>query len=225
MVTIIRSQAHKRLADALHQLKVSRARRKPMLSEETPENMPEETPCVAKARFCEKCKVYVPIALFVSNDGTDESTLCNRHQADELGLRYCKGCGDFVALDLFSKKQRIGFVCKKHFNLYAKRVYEKDMLCPVRKRRRTQWERFCRDSRFRFKHAVVGMSKDELEVAILKVAPINPHQYAAMPIDARLPTTSQNIICVTLQQRVSLMKLVDKNNLCEYAERITEIQQ
>jgi len=204
------------MSDVPHQLKVPRARRQTMSSEETP----EETPCVAKARFCEKCRyrsrVFVPIAFFISNDGTDESTVCNRHQAAEEGLRYCKGCGDFVTLDLFPRGKRPGFACRKHFHHYGGRRFSHDkaMQDPVRKRRKTQWLRFCQDG-LKFKHTVVAMSRDELEAAILKIDPIAPDIYAVMPLDTKVPTASKNVIFVTLQQRTSLMKLVDKNNLSE----------
>ena len=189
------------------------------------EETPEEAPCLAKARFCEKCRVYVPIALFVSNDGTDESTVCNRHQAAEEALRYCKGCKDFVALDLFPRGKRPGFACRKHFHHYGggRLYHDKAMQDPVRKRRKTQWLRFCRDG-LKFRHTVVAMSRDELEAATLKIDPIAPDQYAAMPLDTKMPTAAKNVIFVTLQQRTLLMKLVDKNNLSEYAKIVAGIQ-
>ena len=65
-----------------------------------------EPPVPTKARFCVKCKEYFAVACFVCNDGTDDATLCNRHEPEKNGLRYCRGCDDFVALNLFPKTKR-----------------------------------------------------------------------------------------------------------------------
>ena len=72
-----------------------------------------------KARFCVKCKDYFPVACFMSDNGTDDATLCNRHEPAKNGLRYCRGCDDFVALHLFPKSTKPGFACKKHVSLYG----------------------------------------------------------------------------------------------------------
>ena len=46
----------------------------------------------AKARFCVKCKKYVPINYFMTDDSTLSETVCNRHELektlDTKGLRY-----------------------------------------------------------------------------------------------------------------------------------------
>jgi len=49
-----------------------------------------------KARFCVKCKKYVPINYFMTDNGSVSESVCNRHELertlDTNGLRYCKIC-------------------------------------------------------------------------------------------------------------------------------------
>jgi len=56
-----------------------------------------------KARFCIECKEYFPVECFVGKDCTDDATVCNRHEPAKKGLRYCRGCTDFITLDLFKR--------------------------------------------------------------------------------------------------------------------------
>ena len=178
----------------------------------------------AKARFCVKCKEYFPVACFVGKDGTADATLCNRHEPAKNGLRYCRGCDDYVALDLFPKKTRPGYACKKHFNMHGggKRAYDKISNNPHKRNLKLQWKRFYNDS-VKFKHPKTRMSKREVELEILKVDPSATGNYAVMPVDTRIATGPQNVVIVTLQQRKTLMKKVDMDDTAEYASMVSEI--
>ena len=177
-----------------------------------------------KARFCVKYKAYFPVACFVSNDGTDNATLCNRHEPEKNGLRYCQGCDDFVALDLFPKKSRPGYACRKHFNMHGggKRAYDKISNNPHKRNLKLQWKRFYNDG-IKFKHPKTRMCKRDVELEILKVDPSATGNYAVMPVDTKKPTSPQNVVVVTLQQRKTLMKKVDMNDTVEYASMVLEI--
>jgi len=45
-----------------------------------------------------------------------------------------------------------------------------------------------------------------------------------MPIDVTIPTTLLNVVVVTLEQRITLMKMFDKKNTPAYLEMVKEIQ-
>ena len=72
----------------------------------------------AKARFCVKCRIYIPIDYFMKDDATDSGSVCNRHELekklDTNGLRYCKVCNNYIALDLFPRTGAISYICKRH---------------------------------------------------------------------------------------------------------------
>ena len=178
-----------------------------------------------KARYCLKCREYFPVACFISEDGTDDMTVCNRHEPAKKGLRYCRGCDDFIALDLFPKTARPGYACRKHFNLHGggKRAYDKISEDPLKHNHRLQWKRFYNDG-IKFKHEPLGMSKSEVKLEILKVDPSVTGNYAVMPIDVTIPTTLLNVVVVTLEQRTTLMKMFDKKNTPAYLEMVKEIQ-
>jgi len=178
-----------------------------------------------KARYCLKCREYFPVACFISEDGTDDMTVCNRHEPAKKGLRYCRGCDDFIALDLFPKRERPGYACRKHFNLHAtgKRAHDKISQDPEKQNRTLQWRRFYNDCT-KFRHENLEMSKTEVEIEILKIDPSATGNYALMPVDTKIPTTTQNLVVVTLEQRVTLMKLFDKKDTIAYLELVKEIR-
>jgi len=178
-----------------------------------------------KARYCLKCREYFPVACFISEDGTDDMTVCNRHEPAKKGLRYCRGCDDFIALDLFPKRERPGYACRKHFNLHAtgKRAHDKISQDPEKQNRTLQWRRFYNDCT-KFRHENLEMSKTEVEIEILKIDPSVTGNYAVMPIDVTIPTTLLNVVVVTLEQRTTLMKMFDKKNTPAYLQMVKEIQ-
>ena len=182
------------------------------------------SPSPKKARFCVKCKQYFPVACFVSDDGTDDATICNRHEPAKNGLRYCRGCDDFVALDLFPKTIRPGYACKKHFYVHGggKRCYDKISNDTSKNNLKLQWKRFYNDG-IKFKHPKLGMCKREVEFEILKVDPSATGNYAVMPVDTTIPTSPQNVVVVTLQQRATLMKKLDRKLTVEYASMVSGI--
>ena len=55
---------------------------------------------------------------FISDDGTLSENVCNRHELEKTldtnGLRYCKVCENYIALDLFPRTGAMSYICKKH---------------------------------------------------------------------------------------------------------------
>jgi len=179
----------------------------------------------AKARFCVKCKDYFPVACFVGKDGTDDATLCNRHEPAKNGLRYCRGCGDYVALNLFPRGSRPGYACRKHVNVHGggREIKQKRMNDPIKKRRTWQWKMAYDDGK-KFKQIPIGMCQQEIEIEINKVDKQGTGNYVMMPMDTRKPITTENSVVVTLEERKVLMKLVNKQNIEEYTRILLEIQ-
>ena len=186
----------------------------------------EETNATAKGRYCVKCKTYVPVANFNTGGETTDSTICNIHACVEQALRYCRGCDDFIALDLFPRKIRPGYVCRKHMNTHGggKQTHEKRMADPTRKRLKNQWEMYYRDCR-KFKHSCSAMSFDGIELEIKKVYPKGSSIYAVMPVDTTVVVGPQNVVVVTVEQRKMLLKLVKSGALQEYTRVCASIKE
>ena len=180
-----------------------------------------------KARFCVKCKAYIPMNFFMTDDGTVSESVCNRHEVentlDTKGLRYCKVCDNYIALDLFPRTGAMSYICKKH--KYASDVVRKSKETedshPGKKRRLRQWKMCWADSR-KFKQASLGMSENEVDLEIAKIDQKGTGEYRIMPIDAEKMMTTENCVAVTVQQRKKLMKLVVMNDLEGYAKMIAE---
>jgi len=182
----------------------------------------------AKARFCVKCKIYIPIDYFMKDDGTDSGSVCNRHELeknlDTNGLRYCKVCNNYIALDLFPRTGAISYICKRH--KYAAEVVRKSKETeeshPGKKKRLRQWTMCWNDSR-KFKQVSIGMSQHEIDSEISKIDKEGTAQHAVMPIHVDKIITSQNCVVVTVEKRKKLMKMVARNDLEGYAKMIAEI--
>ena len=125
-------------------------------------------PLNPKARFCVKCKDYFPVACFVSDDGKDDPTLCNRHEHAKKRLRYCRGCDDFIALDLFTPGKTYSFACRKHLTEYggAREAQQKKLQDVGQKRRINAWKQ-CHNDRKRFKQEKIQINQSEIEAAVL----------------------------------------------------------
>jgi len=178
-----------------------------------------------KARFCIKCKDYFPVACFVGNDGTDDATLCNRHEPAKKGLRYCRGCDDFVALYLFPKTTKPGFACKKHVSLHGggRKAKLKQMTDVDKKRRILAWK-LCYSDRKIFKQKIIAIRQNEIEIEVLKIDsnPL-PDVYAAVPIDCTAIVTPDNIAVVSLKERKTLIKLFRAKDIEKYTQNIAQI--
>ena len=177
-----------------------------------------------KGGICVKCRVYLPAECFISSDGVDGGTVCNRHEHEAKGLRYCRGCEDFVALDLFPKYTK-RFACRKHMNIFggiqkSKRKHRAD---PDNRRRHTQYVLCYRDNK-KFKHDTPSMGKGEIELEIRKIDKEGVGNYAVMPVDAKIATSPTNIAVVTLQQRKDLFKLIKLGDNVGYTQMLTDIQ-
>ena len=178
-----------------------------------------------KARFCVKCKDYFPLACFVCNDGTDDATLCNRHEPAKKGLRYCRGCDDFVALDLFTKGPTQAFACKKHLTLYGggREAQHKRMQDVQQKRRIFIW-RQCYADRKIFNQATIAIRQHEIEMQVIKINPNPlPGVYAVVPIDCTAIVTPENIAVVSLKERKTLIKLFRANDIEKYTHTVVQI--
>jgi len=181
----------------------------------------------AKARFCVKCKKYFPMDYFMTDDGTLSETVCNRHELEKTldtnGLRYCKVCEDYIALDLFPRTGAMSYICKKH--KYAadvvRRSKETEDSHPGKKRRLRQWKKCWADSR-KLKQASLGMSENEVDLEIAKIDLKGTGGYTIMPINVEKMMTTENCVVVTLQKRKKLMKMVATHDLEAYAKMITE---
>jgi len=182
----------------------------------------------AKARFCVKCKIYIPINYFVTDDGTLSENVCNRHELEKTldtnALRYCKVCDNYIALDLFPRTGAMSYVCKKH--KYASDVVRRSKQTedthPGKKRRLRQWKMSWADSRT-FKQASLGMSENEIDLEIAKIDKKGTGEYRIMPIDVEKTMTTENCVVVTVQKRKKLMKMVAIHDLEAYAKTIEEV--
>ena len=187
----------------------------------------KEAALPTKARFCVKCKIYIPMDYFMTDDGTVSESVCNRHELektlDKNGLRYCKVCDNYIALDLFPKTGAMSYICKKH--KYAsdvvRRSKETEESHPGRKRRLKQWKRCWTDSR-KLKQVSIGMSQIEIDVEIAKIDKKGKGQHAVVPIDVGKVITTENCVVVTTQKRKRLMKMVAINDLEGYAKMVAE---
>jgi len=165
------------------------------------------------------------VACFMSNDGTDDATLCNRHEPAKNGLRYCRGCDDFVALDLFTKGSTQAFACKKHLTLYGggREAQHKRMQDVQQKRRIFIW-RQCYADRKIFKQATIAIRQNEIEMQVIKINPNPlPGVYAVVPIDCTAIVTLENIAVVSLKERKALIKLFRTNDIEKYTQTVTQI--
>ena len=189
------------------------------------ENMAGNKGPSEKARYCVKCKQFFLVACFLSEDGTDNSTVCNRHESDKNGLRYCRGCNDFVALKLFPKTTKPGFACKAHVSLHGggQKAKLKQMSDVNKKRRILAWK-LCYTDRILFKQEKIAIRQNEIEDEVMKVDPTPlPGVYAVVPIDCTAMVSPQNIAVVTMKERKTLIKLFQANNIDTYAETIGHI--
>jgi len=161
----------------------------------------------------------------VSDNGTDHPTICNRHESEKNGLRYCRGCDDFVALHLFPKTTKPGFACKAHVSLHGggKKAKLKQMTDVNKKRRILAWK-LCYTDRIFFKQEKIAIRQNEIEDEVMKVDhnPL-PGMYAAVPIDCTAMVSPQNIAVVTMKERKILIKLFQENNIAKYNETIGHI--
>ena len=175
-------------------------------------------------RLCTKCREYFPVACFLLKDGTDNPTLCNRHEPAKKGLRYCRGCEDFVALDLFPKGYK-QFACRKHMGVFGgvKESKKKQMGNPETKRRTQQWHRCYGDAK-KFKHSLPCMGQAEIENEIRKIVSKDKEKYSVMPVDVNIKTSSENAVVVTHGQRKHLLKLFDSGDPAEYKRVVEDIQ-
>ena len=182
----------------------------------------------AKARYCVKCKIYIPIDYFTTDNGSVSESVCNRHELEKTldtnRLRYCKVCDNYIALDLFPRTAGMSYICKKH--KYAADVVRKSKQTeeshPGRKRRLRHWKMCWADSRI-FKQASLGMSQNEIEFEIAKVDQKGTGEYTIMPVDFEKVMTTENCVVVTVQKRKKLMKMVARHDLEAYAKTITEV--
>jgi len=179
----------------------------------------------AKARFCVKCKNYFPLVFFVSDNGTDHATLCKTHQHAKNGMRYCRGCEDFVALDRFPKSTKPGFACKKHVFLHGggRNAKLKQMTDIHQKRRILAWK-LCYTDRKIFKQTKIAIGQNEIEIEVLKIDPNPlPGVYAVVPIDYTAIVNPQNIAVVSLMQRKKLIQMFKANDVAKYTHTISQI--
>ena len=161
----------------------------------------------------------------MSEDGTDDPTLCNRHEPEKQGLRYCRGCDDFIALDLFPKSKNMGFACKKHVSAHGGgRKAKLKMMADVNKKRQILAWKQCYNDRKLFKQARVDIRQQEIEDEVMKVD-ANPIQgcYAAVPMDCTAIINSQNIAVVNREERKILIKFFQENNIAKYHETVRQI--
>jgi hypothetical protein len=178
-----------------------------------------------KARYCVKCKEYFPVACFVAIDGTDDDTVCNRHEPAKNGLRYCRGCDDFVALHLFPKSTKPGFACKKHVSLHGGgRNAKLKQMSDINKKRRILAWKLCYSDRKIFKQTIIAIRQNEIEIEVLKIDP-NPllGAYAAVPLDCKAIVSPQNIAVVSVMERKKLIKMFKANDFAKYTQTICQI--
>jgi len=181
---------------------------------------------VENARFCTKCKKFLPLTCFATTITTKEGdTICDKHGPEAQGLRYCRGCKDFVALDLFPRGCRPGYACRKHVNAFGggQETWKKRMSDKNVKRRTWQWKMVYNDAKM-FKHTNFNMSQKEIEFEITKIDKNATGEYLIVPIDINTAISPLNSTVVSVEQRKKLMKLVKKRDILEYTRMVTDIQ-
>jgi len=182
---------------------------------------------VGNARFCTKCKQFFPLTCFANTNSTTKEgdTICDKHGPESQGLRYCRGCKDFVALDLFPRGCRPGFACRKHVNAFGggKETWKKRMGDKNIKRLTWQWKMAYNDSK-KFKHTNFSMSQKEIEFEIRKIDKNATSGYLIVPTDINTTISPLNSTVVSVEQRKALMKLVKKRDTLEYTRMVTDIQ-
>jgi len=189
------------------------------------EEKTEEGIVVQNERYCVKCRTYMSVACFTQEDGSTHATICDRHEPYKKGLRFCRGCNDYIALDLFPTGS-LAYACRKHMKLHggSQKAKKKQMENPDTKRRTLQW-RMCYNDGKIFKHLLPRMGQAEIEIEIRKVDTKGILQLAVMPVDVKQKTSPQNVVVVTLQQRKELLKIVKARDFDEYTRIITAIQE
>jgi len=182
---------------------------------------------VENARFCTKCKKFLPLTCFATTNiiTKEGDTICHKHGPESQGLRYCRGCKDFVALDLFPRGCRPGYACRKHVNAFGggQETWKKRMGDKNIKRRTWQWKMAYNDSKM-FEHTNFSMSQKEIEFEIAKIDKNATSGYLIVPTDINAKTSPLNSTVVSVVQRKTLMKLVKKRDTLAYTRMVTDIQ-
>jgi len=187
----------------------------------------EIKPTGPKACYCVKCRTFLPVAYFESTEVVvaEGGAICDRHEPEKKGLRYCKGCDDFVALDLFPRKFRPGYACRKHLTAFGgvRECRKKRMRDPDTKRRAWQWKMCYNDARM-FMNSRVAICEKDVDIEITKVDQTKSSKFALMPLDIGKIISVQNSVVVTLEQRKILKKLAHKKKIDEYTTLTTELR-
>ena len=93
-----------------------------------------DLPSTEKARFCTRCREFLPLVLFIENDCAEGTvaTVCKRHNENERNnhVRWCRDCDAFIDLALF-QKTNVHFLCRKHKYERAKRSLNKQTKTPL----------------------------------------------------------------------------------------------
>jgi len=180
-----------------------------------------------KACYCVKCKTFLPVAYFESTDVVvaQGGAICDRHEPEKNGLRYCKVCDDFVAWYLFPRKTRPGYACRVHLTEFGgvRENREKRMRDPNTKRRAWQWKNVYNDSR-KFMKGHIAISEKDVDLEITKVDQTKSSKFALKPLDIGKIITVQNSVVVTLEQREMLKKLAKKQKIDEYTTLVTQLR-
>jgi len=155
----------------------------------------------------------------------DCDAICDRHGAAETGLRYCRGCDDFVSLDLFPRVRRPGYACRKHVTAFggAREHRKKRLKDPDTKRRAWQWK-MCYNDAKKFSHDHIGICEKDIDFEITKIDKTKSSKFTLMPLEIENIISTKNCVVVTLEQRKNLMKLVNETRLDEYATIVTELR-
>ena len=179
------------------------------------------TQCEEKARYCKRCCDYLPIAEFSETD-TVHTDICKRH--DDLRaktVRWCKTCNDFVCLSLF-RKGVVEFLCKKH--MYDQRG--RKAMANVRNKPENigfmSIRNICYVDMKTFKQNSIGLKREEIEMVTNSIIKSELIKFALLPIDPSKQMSIDNVVLVSREKRVNMMKIFKDNRHEEYEKIANE---
>ena len=169
-----------------------------------------------RARYCTACRDYIPIEEFNTNESSEVTSLCKRHDDTTLKkTRWCRACGDFVCLSRFQNK-KVVFLCKKHmYNLHAKKSIEKRKKDPVIALLLSQYN-LCRMDCKIFKQKSMQLKKSDIRALLSHIGQDEKYLYRLLPLDPARIICMDNVVVVKCDYRKQMMIEFKNNNTSTY---------
>jgi len=175
-----------------------------------------ETASLQRARYCTACRDYLPIEEFNTNESSEVTSLCKRHDdKTHKKTRWCRACGDFVCLSRFQKK-KVVFLCKKHmYDLCVKKSIEKRKNDPVIALLLSQYNLCQMDCKI-FKQTSMQLKKSDIRALLSHISQDEKSLYRLLPLDPARIIGMDNVVVVKCDDRKQMMMEFKKNNTSAY---------